>query len=101
MVLKHNRYFVESSHPETLQHLLKDPTIQVCVVCIFGRINRYWFGTLSDMSKTLVKKQLKYFGACRESFDFTRTVIAVSYLEGSTCTGLSTKDETSETTVHN
>ncbi|XP_023340906.1 DNA excision repair protein haywire [Eurytemora carolleeae] len=30
LVLKHNRYFVESSHPETLQHLLKDPTIQQC-----------------------------------------------------------------------
>jgi len=30
MVLKHNRYFVESSHPETLQFLLKDPVIQEC-----------------------------------------------------------------------
>jgi len=30
MVLKHNRYFVESSHPETLQLLLKDPVIQEC-----------------------------------------------------------------------
>eukprot|EP00090_Calanus_glacialis_P011129 TRINITY_DN19597_c0_g1_i1.p1 TRINITY_DN19597_c0_g1~~TRINITY_DN19597_c0_g1_i1.p1 ORF type:complete len:796 (-),score=270.13 TRINITY_DN19597_c0_g1_i1:74-2461(-) len=30
MVLKHNRYFVESSHPETLQFLLKDPIIQEC-----------------------------------------------------------------------
>ncbi|PPQ63297.1 hypothetical protein CVT24_006742 [Panaeolus cyanescens] len=28
LVLKHNKYFVESSHPETLQHLLKDPTIR-------------------------------------------------------------------------
>ncbi|KAF8920369.1 P-loop containing nucleoside triphosphate hydrolase protein [Mucidula mucida] len=28
LVLKHNRYFVESSHPETLQHLLKDKTIR-------------------------------------------------------------------------
>lgn len=27
LVLKHNRYFVESSHPETLQMLLKDPII--------------------------------------------------------------------------
>ncbi|RCI00875.1 DNA repair helicase RAD25 [Rhizopus azygosporus] len=27
LVLKHNRYFVESSHPETLQMLLKDPVI--------------------------------------------------------------------------
>ncbi|KAJ1981857.1 DNA repair helicase RAD25 [Dimargaris verticillata] len=28
LVLKHNKYFVESSHPETLQRLLKDPIIQ-------------------------------------------------------------------------
>ncbi|KAI7833389.1 P-loop containing nucleoside triphosphate hydrolase protein [Kickxella alabastrina] len=27
LVLKHNRYFVESAHPEILQHLLRDPTI--------------------------------------------------------------------------
>merc|ERR1719234_35807 len=30
LVLKQNRYFVESSHPETLQMLLKDPVIQEC-----------------------------------------------------------------------
>ncbi len=28
LVLKHNRYFVESSHPETLQILLKDKIIR-------------------------------------------------------------------------
>jgi len=28
LVLKHNRYFVESSHPETLQFLLKDRNIR-------------------------------------------------------------------------
>lgn len=28
LVLKHNKYFVESSHPETIQLLLKDPTIR-------------------------------------------------------------------------
>ncbi|KAH9945314.1 DNA helicase [Epithele typhae] len=28
LVLKHNKYFVESSHPETLQFLLKDGTIR-------------------------------------------------------------------------
>ncbi|KAJ2888015.1 DNA repair helicase RAD25 [Coemansia asiatica] len=27
LVLKHNRYYVESSHPEILQHLLRDPVI--------------------------------------------------------------------------
>jgi DNA excision repair protein ERCC-3 len=30
LVLKHNRYFVESHHPEILQKLLKDPVIQEC-----------------------------------------------------------------------
>jgi DNA excision repair protein ERCC-3 len=30
LVLKHNRYFVESTHPEVLQKLLKDPVIQEC-----------------------------------------------------------------------
>jgi DNA excision repair protein ERCC-3 len=30
LVLKHNRYFVESSHPDCLQKLLKDPVIQDC-----------------------------------------------------------------------
>ena len=30
LVLKHNRYFVESGHPETLQLLLQDPVIQEC-----------------------------------------------------------------------
>ncbi|CAO0789248.1 unnamed protein product [Mucor circinelloides] len=34
LVLKHNRYYVESSHPETLQMLLKDPIIST------GRIVR-------------------------------------------------------------
>ena len=28
LVLKHNRYYVESSHPETLQYLLKDNVIR-------------------------------------------------------------------------
>ncbi|XP_077978060.1 general transcription and DNA repair factor IIH helicase/translocase subunit XPB-like [Glandiceps talaboti] len=30
LVLKHNRYFVESRHPEVIQKLLKDPVIQQC-----------------------------------------------------------------------
>lgn len=30
LVLKHNRYFVESPFPEVLQKLLKDPVIQDC-----------------------------------------------------------------------
>lgn len=30
LVLKHNKYFIESPHPEVLQKLLKDPVIQKC-----------------------------------------------------------------------
>lgn len=30
LVLKHNKYFVESAHPEVLQKLLKDPVVQAC-----------------------------------------------------------------------
>ncbi|XP_060009052.1 general transcription and DNA repair factor IIH helicase subunit XPB isoform X2 [Lagenorhynchus albirostris] len=30
LVLKHNRYFVESSHPDVIQHLLQDPMIREC-----------------------------------------------------------------------
>ncbi|XP_031631843.1 general transcription and DNA repair factor IIH helicase subunit XPB [Contarinia nasturtii] len=30
LVLKHNKYFVESPHPEILQKILKDPVVQSC-----------------------------------------------------------------------
>lgn len=30
LVLKHNRYFVESPFPEVLQKMLKDPVVQQC-----------------------------------------------------------------------
>lgn len=30
LVLKHNKYFVESPHPEILQTILKDPVVQSC-----------------------------------------------------------------------
>ncbi|XP_033761271.1 general transcription and DNA repair factor IIH helicase subunit XPB-like isoform X2 [Pecten maximus] len=30
LVLKHNRYYVESQHPDVIQKLLKDPVIQEC-----------------------------------------------------------------------
>ena len=29
-MLKHNRYFIESAHPEVIQKLLKDPVISDC-----------------------------------------------------------------------
>ena len=30
LVLKHNRYFIESQHPDVIQKLLKDPVISDC-----------------------------------------------------------------------
>ncbi|KAI6243972.1 General transcription and DNA repair factor IIH helicase subunit XPB [Aphelenchoides fujianensis] len=32
LVLKHNRYFIESSHSDVIQRLLKDPVIQTCTI---------------------------------------------------------------------
>ncbi len=32
LVLKHNRYFVESRHSEVIQKLLKDTVVQACLV---------------------------------------------------------------------
>lgn len=45
LVLKHNRYFIESPHPEILQKLLKDPVIQQC------RLKRTGDGTDDDFIK--------------------------------------------------
>ncbi len=32
MVLKHNRYFVESRHSDVMQKLVKDPVVQSCML---------------------------------------------------------------------
>lgn len=32
LVLKHNRYFVESRDPEVVQKLLKDPVVRIVVL---------------------------------------------------------------------
>lgn len=32
LVLKHNRYFIESAHSDVVQKLLKDPVIQTCIL---------------------------------------------------------------------
>lgn len=47
LVLKHNRYFIESPHPEVLQKLLKDPVIQQC------RLKR----TEENMEEEFIKDQ--------------------------------------------
>jgi len=57
LVLKHNRYFVESSHPETLQHLLKDPVIQDCRLRITddgGQTKTADLITEAEPSKTVI-----------------------------------------------
>lgn len=51
LVLKHNRYFIESPHPEVLQKLLKDPVIQQC------RLKR-----TEDGSDEFIKAQLNMKG---------------------------------------
>lgn len=50
LVLKHNKYFVESPHPEVLQKLLKDPVIQEC------RLRRNIEGDESEELITQVNK---------------------------------------------
>ncbi|ENN73636.1 hypothetical protein YQE_09882, partial [Dendroctonus ponderosae] len=59
LVLKHNKYFVESPFPEILQKLLKDPVIQEC------RLRRNVEGDAEDEMITQVqeKKNIPSFGA--------------------------------------
>jgi len=45
LVLKHNRYFVESTHPDILQKLLKDPVI------LNAKVN-----SLTDKSELMTEK---------------------------------------------
>lgn len=53
LVLKHNKYFVESPFPEILQKLLKDPVIQEC------RLRRNVEGETEDEFITQVKLRLR------------------------------------------
>uniref|UniRef100_A0A336M8X8 General transcription and DNA repair factor IIH helicase/translocase subunit XPB n=1 Tax=Culicoides sonorensis TaxID=179676 RepID=A0A336M8X8_CULSO len=59
LVLKHNRYFVESPHPDILQKLLKDPVIQQC------RLKRTGDEAEGDgfITTVLDKKGVPTFGA--------------------------------------
>ncbi|EFA00328.1 general transcription and DNA repair factor IIH helicase subunit XPB [Tribolium castaneum] len=56
LVLKHNKYFVESPHPEILQKLLKDPVIQEC------RLRRNEEGD-EFITQVQEKKNIPSFGA--------------------------------------
>ncbi|KAL3284512.1 hypothetical protein HHI36_018670 [Cryptolaemus montrouzieri] len=51
LVLKHNKYFVESPYPEVLQKLLKDPVIQEC------RLRRNLEGENDDLITQVQEKK--------------------------------------------
>ena len=53
LVLKHNRYFVESQFPEIIQKLIKDPEIQKC------RLKRGENGEDDDLITDTIKKDSK------------------------------------------
>ncbi|XP_031783608.1 general transcription and DNA repair factor IIH helicase subunit XPB [Nasonia vitripennis] len=61
LVLKHNKYFVESPFPEVLQKLLKDPVIQEC------RLRKTVDDTAKDkdgfITNVLAKTKVPQFGA--------------------------------------
>ncbi|XP_065073582.1 general transcription and DNA repair factor IIH helicase subunit XPB-like [Ochlerotatus camptorhynchus] len=59
LVLKHNKYFVESPHPEVLQKLLKDPVIQTC------RLRRTNEEGEEFITQTLDKKPITAFGTTK------------------------------------
>lgn len=57
LVLKHNKYFVESPYPEVLQKLLKDPVIQEC------RLRRNIDDDEELITQVQDKKNIPAFGA--------------------------------------
>ncbi|XP_019529174.3 general transcription and DNA repair factor IIH helicase subunit XPB [Aedes albopictus] len=74
LVLKHNKYFVESPHPEVLQKLLKDPVIQSCRL---RRTNEEGDGFITQ---TMEKKAITAFGTTKIG-PTTTTVPAVTESE--------------------
>ncbi|KAJ8474054.1 hypothetical protein ONZ45_g16079 [Pleurotus djamor] len=57
LVLKHNRYFIESSHPETLQYLLKDRLIRDARI-VTPQTDNSIMGSTFTTSKAPVKGNL-------------------------------------------
>ena len=66
LVLKHNKYFVESSHPETLQLLLKDRVIREARVISQQTDNSIKAATFTT-AKAPVKGSLVIPGTSREA----------------------------------
>ncbi len=57
LVLKHNKYFVESSYPDCLQKLLKDPVIQECRLRKAGEGDANTEGLISEEQTKLPAPQ--------------------------------------------
>lgn len=58
LVLKHNKYFIESPFPEVLQRLLKDPMIQEC------RLRKLMEDAEADDIQTNVQAKIKVPQVC-------------------------------------
>lgn len=58
LVLKHNKYFIESPFPEVLQRLLKDPVIQEC------RLRKLMEDTETDDIQTNIQTKIKVPQVC-------------------------------------
>ncbi|XP_067890864.1 general transcription and DNA repair factor IIH helicase/translocase subunit XPB [Heterodontus francisci] len=68
MVLKHNRYFVESTHPDVIQKLLQDKIIKECRLrTTEGDETELIMGTVSSKSAMLMPKPMQNNGAASTS----------------------------------
>ncbi|XP_059503574.1 general transcription and DNA repair factor IIH helicase subunit XPB [Stegostoma tigrinum] len=68
LVLKHNRYFVESTHPDVIQKLLQDDVIRNCRLrTAEGDETELIMGTVSSKSAMLMSKAVQNNGAASTS----------------------------------
>ncbi|XP_038646115.1 general transcription and DNA repair factor IIH helicase subunit XPB [Scyliorhinus canicula] len=68
LVLKHNRYFVESTHPDVIQKLLQDKIIKECRLrSEEGDETELIMGTVSSKSAMLMSKPVQNNGAASTS----------------------------------
>ncbi|XP_069792127.1 general transcription and DNA repair factor IIH helicase/translocase subunit XPB [Narcine bancroftii] len=68
LVLKHNRYFVESTHPDVIQKVLQDKVIKQCRLrTLEGDETELIVGTISSKSAMLVPKSAQNSGTVSTS----------------------------------
>uniref|UniRef100_UPI00398EC6EA general transcription and DNA repair factor IIH helicase/translocase subunit XPB isoform X2 n=1 Tax=Pristiophorus japonicus TaxID=55135 RepID=UPI00398EC6EA len=68
LVLKHNRYFVESTHPDVIQKVLQDKIIKQCRLrTAEGDETELIMGTISSKSAMLMPKPVQNNGAASTS----------------------------------